>query len=298
MAGELKDRIAVVTGASRGIGEAIARRFAAEGAKVFITARTLEPGKGKFEGGNVDGKHEAAIEGSLREVADSIRATGGDAIPIACDVGDPDSRAIMVAKVLSEAGHVDILVNNAAIGVFGQSWDGIPMSLYDKLFEVNVRGPFDLMRRFAPAMIERGRGWIVNLASRATELPQPPFDAFEAGSGVTLYGATKAAFIRLSAGVAAELHNKGIAVNICAPHSIVWTPGTAMTGVDKYKDFPGFVEEPVEGMAEVALAFATCDPAKVTGKWVYSTPYLKEIGREIRTLDGKDILRDWKPLVV
>ncbi len=287
----------MVTGASRGIGEAIARRFAAEGATVVITARTLEPGTGRFGGTAAATEAHIPIAGSLKEVAAQIETDGGKAIPIVCDMGDPASRAKAVEQALAAAGRIDILVNNAATGGYGQSWDQISGAQYDRLWETNLKGPFDLMQRLAPAMIARGRGWIVNIGSKTAELPTRPFNPFEKGSGVMLYGATKAALNRLTAGVAAELDGTGVCVNEFGPFSIVWTPGTAMAGVEKYRGLPGWVEEPVEGMAETALALATCDPNEVNGLTVYSTTYLQEIGRQIRTLDGKDILRNWKPAI-
>jgi|GEM_PF-6763122 len=165
------------------------------------------------------------------------------------------------------------------------------------MFELNARAPFDLMRRFAPQMVARKEGWIVNITSKTAELPPSPFNAFERSSGVTLYGVTKAALNRMSVGIAAELGGTGVAVNAFAPFSIVWTPGAARTGMEKFRSLPEWVEEPIEGMAEVALAFATCDPDKVSGLCVYSTPYLQETGRKIMKLDGRTPLGDWKPIV-
>jgi NAD(P)-dependent dehydrogenase (short-subunit alcohol dehydrogenase family) len=298
MGAALEGKVALVTGASRGIGEAIARRFAAEGARVVITARTVEPGTGRHHGGTVGvGDRTSILEGSLAEVAARIRTDGGEAVAIQCDVGSPASRAALFDKVMAEVGRVDILVNNAATAVFGQPWDAIPDQKYDEIWDVNLRGPYDLMRRFVPQMKARGAGWIVNITSKTAELPALPFNPFEKGAGVMLYGTTKAALNRLSVGIAAELEGSGVAVNAFAPFSIVWTPGTAQTGVEKYRGSPGWVEEPVEGMAETALALASCDPNAVTGLCVYSTTYLNEIGRAIRTLDGKHVLSDWKPAV-
>ena len=296
---ELQGKVALVTGASRGIGEAIAKRFAAEGARVIITARTVEAGTGRHHGGTVGvGDRATALEGSLEEVAAQIRADGGSAVAIQCDVGHAASRAALFDRVTAEIGGIDILVNNAATAVFGQSWDAIPDSKYDEIWDVNVRGPYDLMRRVVPGMKSRGRGWIVNISSKTAELPALPFSPFEKTAGVMLYGTTKAALNRLSVGIAAELQGTGVAVNTFAPFSIVWTPGTAQTGVEKYRGSPGWVEEPVEGMAETALALSNCDPNAVTGLCVYSTTYLREIGRDIRSLDGKSLLGDWRPAVV
>src|SRR5579871_1704300 len=115
MGNALQGKIALVTGASRGIGEAIARRFAAEGATVVISARSIDPGSGRFGGGTVGkGERPDPIAGSLREVAADIEAKGGRAIPVRCDMADPASRKAMVAEALEKAGRIDILVNNAA----------------------------------------------------------------------------------------------------------------------------------------------------------------------------------------
>ena len=290
-------KTAFITGASRGIGEAIARRFAAEGATVVITARSMEPGTGRFTENAAAEADPVPIAGSLKEVAARIEADGGKAVPIQCDVADPASRAKAVEQALTAVGQVDILVNNAAGGGYGQSWDKITNEHFDRLIETNIRGPLHLMQLLVPGMVARGRGWVVNIGSKTAELPTRPFNPFEKGSGVMLYGATKAMLNRMSAGIAAELDGTGVCVNEFGPFSIVWTPGTAMVGVEKYRKLPGWVEEPVEGMAETALALASCDPNAVNGLTVYSTTYLQEIGREIHTLDGKEVLRNWKPAV-
>src|ERR1700760_4289768 len=135
MGRELDGKTAFITGASRGIGEAIARRFAAEGATVVITARTVEPGTGTFTENAAAEAAPVPIAGSLKEVAAQIETDGGKAVAIQCDVADPASRAKAVEEALAAVGHIDILVNNAAGGGYGQSWLDISSSHFDRLIE-------------------------------------------------------------------------------------------------------------------------------------------------------------------
>ncbi|HLG85719.1 MAG TPA: SDR family NAD(P)-dependent oxidoreductase [Alphaproteobacteria bacterium] len=284
----VEGKVAVVTGASRGIGEGIARRLGAEGATVIASARTMS-GKGDFNG--------KPVEGSVEETVAAIRAAGGQAVGMRCDMAHPRSRAEFADRVLSEFGGVDILLNNA-VGSLPGAYDQVTDAQYDHFWELAVKGPFDLIRRFGPGMVARGQGWIVNLTSRAAEHPPgPPYPDLYRSGGMLLYGAGKAALNRLTSGLAAELYGKGVAVNALAPVSLVWTPGAAASGLDKYRSSPGWQEEPVETMAEAALALATADPEKLTGRVVYSGEFLAEIGRKTHTLDGKSVLENWKPAI-
>jgi NAD(P)-dependent dehydrogenase (short-subunit alcohol dehydrogenase family) len=256
----------------------------------------MEPGTGRGRDIAAGGK-SIAVEGSLKEVAARIAADGGRAIPIRCDVADPASRAQAADEALAAVGYIDILVNNAATSSYGRKWQDIPAAVSTRLWETNVQGPYDFMQRFGRGMLDRGRGWMINIGSSAAEMPERPFNAFNRTSGVTLYGTTKAALDRMTIGVAAELEGSGVCANAFGPFAVVWTPATKNSGAARYRGLPGWSEEPIEGMAEAALAFATCDPDKVNGIITASTPYLQEIGREIHTLDGKEILRNWKPAI-
>jgi len=288
--GTLDGKIALVTGASRGIGAAIAERFGAEGATVVVTARTVS-GKGSDYGGQ-------ALEGSVADVVETIEKRGGKAFGWRCDVGDATSRAMMAAEVIERLGGVDILVNNATTAAGPGKYDSLTDDQYDRVFNINVRGPLELVQRFAPGMAKRGSGWILNLTSKAAEHPAgPPSSPLYANGGMILYGAAKAALNRLTSGLAAELSTANVAVNALAPFSVVWTPGAAASGLEKYRSLPEWVEEPVEGMAEAALALCTVDPQQFTGRTVASTPYLQETGRRIRTLDGRDFLENWRPVI-
>lgn len=248
---------ALVTGASRGIGEEIARRFARDGAHVFVTARTVEEGDHVFPG---------SISATVR----AIRDAGGSAEAIAADLGKQEDRDRLVATT----GPVDILVSNAAITYFEPVAE-FTESHYRLMFEVQVRAPFELAQRYLPAMKERGRGWILNISSAAAIHPQgPPFPQ-RAGGG-TVYGMCKAALERFTTGLASEVYADGIAVNVLSPSGLVLTPGVLHHKLDQFA--PKDRHEPASYMAEAAHALCTGDPKELTGKVTYAKPILTELG--------------------
>ena len=268
--GILDGRVALVTGASRGIGEAIARRLAAEGAAVAVLARSLDA--------------HPHLPGTLREVALRIAKAGGRAHAVAADLADPAARAAAVEEARSALGPIDILVNNGA-AAFYIPFEKVSEKRFRVAFEVNVRAPFDLAQRVLPDMRARGRGWIVNVSSRGAQHPEgPPYADYDRSVGATLYGATKAALDRLSSGLAGELCDARIAVNSLAPVAAVLTPGVEALGVvpEAYRASA----EPVEAMAEATLAL--CEPRDplLTGRVLLSLPLLEQLGRPLRSLDG------------
>lgn len=263
--GELEGRVALVTGASRGIGVAIARRLSLAGAAVAVTARSLEP--------------HPKLPGTLRETLERLEGDGGS-LAVVADLSKPDDRARIVAEVEATLGPIDILINNAA-RAFYEPAHAISDKRLRLGFEINLLAPLDLIQRVVPGMRARGAGWIVNLSSATTVPPPgPPWSEFARTSGT--YAASKAALERLTVGLAAELYDDRIAVNTLAPVAAVYTEAAAQMG--KMPTDPSQIE-PEEVIAEAALALSTCDPAALTGRVTYSGPLLEELGRTARTLD-------------
>jgi citronellol/citronellal dehydrogenase len=265
----LEGRRALVTGASRGIGAAIAERLAAEGADVAIVARSDEG--------------PAYLPGTLAETAARMAPFGGKVIRIKADLTDGDARAEIVPEAEAGlGGPVEILVNNAAAAMY-EPVAAISLKRRRIMFEANVHAPLDLAQAVVPAMIERGEGWIINLSSGSTRLWGVPPDRLGShGSTITLYGSTKAALNRITDGLAVELLGTGIRVNTVEPRAAVLSEGAEkLVGATLRPDQIESMEEMVE--ATIAL----CDgPAELTGRIAVSLDLIAELGLEVRNLDG------------
>lgn len=262
--GSLDGRVALVTGASRGIGAAIAARLAAAGATVAVTARTLEP--------------DPRYAGTLHQTVEAIERAGGVARPFQADLSKSEQRAALVERVTAELGGVDVLVNNAAVTFFYPLQD-FPMKRLDLMLDVQVRAPFELMQLVLPGMYARGGGAVLNISSRASEHPPgPPYDPVYL-RGFTAYGACKAALERLTTALAAEAHPHGVRANTLAPQDNVATPGAGAH--DLVEEFA--LEDP-SVMAEAALALVEGD---LTGLNALSQKLLADLGRSPAALpDG------------
>jgi NAD(P)-dependent dehydrogenase (short-subunit alcohol dehydrogenase family) len=249
------DKVVLVTGASRGIGAAIARRFATEGATVAVTARTVDPGSSR-------------LPGTIGETVAAISADGGTARAYAADLADPAARSSLVASVIADLGRIDVLVNNAAVTYFTPVTDFTDRR-FALMFEVQVTAPFHLARLVLPGMRERGSGAILNISSLAARHPAPGGRLI----GGTVYGMCKAALERFTTGLAVEVADDGVVVNSLAPNRVVPTPGTLFHHLTS-EDDPN--AEPPSVMAEAALAL--CRGDGLTGRIALSQDLLDELG--------------------
>lgn len=184
---DLNGKVALVTGASRGIGLAIAQAYALAGAKVVLSSRKQE---------------------GLDKAADQIRAIGGEVMPLAAHTGSSDAVMTVVDQAVHVWGGIDIVVNNAATNPhFGHIMTA-EESHWDKILDVNVKGYFRVVKACVPIMKERGGGSVINMASVAGKEPQPMMG---------VYSVSKAAVIMLTEVLAAELAQDNIRVNAIAP---------------------------------------------------------------------------------
>ena len=259
----------MVTGASRGIGSAIAERLAAEGADVAITARTKA-------------RHDH-LPGSLDETAERLARYETTVVSIVADLTDENDRARVVPEARAAlGGPIDILVNNAAAAIYMPVLE-FTMKRRRILFEANVHAPLDLAQAAAPTMVEAGAGWIVNLSSAtARHWDGPPFALGAHGTTLTMYGASKAGLNRMTNGLAAELYGTGVRVNTIEPRAAVLSAGAeALVGGTLRPD----QIESTEQMVEAVVALCDCDP-DYTGKACVSLELIDELGLTVHRLDG------------
>lgn len=278
----LSGKTALVTGSSRGIGRAIAQRLAAEGATVVVTARSANPSPSIRAGTSM------ALPGTIGETIELIEAAGGTATGIAVDLEDAGQRARLVDEVVERTGRIDILVNNAGFADYSVI-ENMSMETFDRTVEHYLRTPFVLTQAAIPHMRAQGAGWIVNIGSVTGLAPARPYREYNKSSGDVVYASMKAALHRFSQGVAAELMDSNIAVNVVGPSSAVRTPGAAALIPDT------FPTEPVEYLAETVLAMCHRPAAERTGLVAFSLHYPWSQRLPVHTLDGTMVLVPLEP---
>ncbi len=239
----LPGKVAIVTGASRGIGRSIAELFAMEGASVVICGRKQE---------------------GLDQVTAKLSALPGRAVPMDCHVGRLEDLEQLVDGATREFGKIDILVNNAGTNIAQGPALAMTDAQFDKMVEVNLKSAYRLTRLVAPGMCERGSGSIVNIASIAGLRPQ--FQSM-------LYSMTKAALIMLTQSYALELGPQGVRVNAIAP-GLVETTLSEYYWKDEARFQPLMDRQPIKHLgqpmeiAEVALLLASEGASYLTGQTI------------------------------
>lgn len=252
---KLKGKVAIVTGSSRGIGKAIALRFAREGATVILAARTTTESQ--------------LIKGSIYKTAEEIYTFSEKACPIKTDVCNEAEVEAMVQKTVHEFNRIDILVNNAATNR-PELFKDMPLKNWDTILKVNLRGPVICTKAVLPKMMDQNEGHIINISSVVARIIRR-----EPLTGLA-YDVSKAALNRFTRGLAEEVRDYQIAVNAIMPDKTV-TEGTCyLYPTTAMADW----REP-DRWGVYAVAVATQDPAKFTGK-IISEKELERMSTENR----------------
>jgi len=242
----LQDKVAIITGAGRGLGKAFALRYAEEGAKLLLPDISLE-----------------RAEGTVKE----IKTKGGEAFAMETDISDEKATLEIAEKVIQKHGRVDILLNNAAIyyGVKRRDWNAWTVKDWDRMFEVNVRGTWLCCKAIAPLMVKAGKGKIINIASDVFKVP--------AAHDLLAYACSKAAVYALTQALARALGPSGINVNSIGPG---FTATEASLGQDGNKAaFDATIdiqclkrrEEPAD-LPGTAVFLASADADFITGQFI------------------------------
>ena len=239
----MEGKVVLITGASRGIGKALAVGFASTGATVVASARTTQAGSG-------------VAQGSLEETVKQIRDSGGKALHFPCDVTSEEQVKALVDSTVAEAGPIDVLVNNAGITVNGPITE-LGVAEFEEVLKVNVVGTFLVCKYVVPGMMERRAGSIINISSRSAIWDQ---------ENTLVYGASKAALDRFTRNLAMDMKPYNIAVNALGPGLVE----SEMTrDWDPSLDLWGRMPSPAEEVVPATLWLAEQDGSSFTGQVVH-----------------------------
>lgn len=276
----LDHRVAVVTGASRGLGKAIAKAFAAEGARVAVVART-------------ESQWDPRMPGTIHDTVEEIQDQGGRAVAVPADLAKPEEVETVIERARAELGPVSVLVNNAALTIPGRprtppatatedrpssppspsrvqpgSFLSFPLKGFRLHYEIGLFTTYRLMQLSLPDMISARVGSIINISSVAGFLPGEGPYATPGMTGPIAYGGNKAALHHLTQSVAMEMQPYGIAINVLSPSEPVLTPGNLVAAANE-TDWAR-----AEDFAEATIQLATADARETTGQLLWSDDVL------------------------
>lgn len=251
MSEDLADRVVIVTGASRGIGRALALGLGARGAAVVCAARTIEEEVG-------------GLPGTIHATAGAIEEKGGRALAVRCDVGISSDLEALVARTIGDFGRIDSLVNNAMMPTRGP-FDEMTIEMWDESMAANVRSLFLLAKLVVPHMTVQGGGSIVNMSSGGADHAAAPFMP----PGFVTYAVAKAAMERFTTGLAPELRQRGITMNALRPGAVKTELATRELGEDR--DWSGWTAP--EAVVPAAAFLVAQIGTDFTGRIVDATTF-------------------------
>lgn len=265
MAGVLDGKVAIVAGASRGIGADIAKYLGRAGAKVVIAARSTEV-------------RDERWPVTIYDVAKEIEDAGGEAIGLYLNLRDPQSIEECVAQTVEQLGRLDIVVNNAAVQARGNIETMAPRHI-DLMTSVNIRGPILMCRAAIPHMRDAGGGHIINISSRGAILFGPgPYSEEPRRPTSYFYGPTKAALDRFTQELARDIQPDNISVNSLSPEGQVTTPGVALLRNVDDPDAPLLDIEEAVDLGKSAVWICQQQPRQYTGNLLYDKQVVSEQG--------------------
>jgi citronellol/citronellal dehydrogenase len=250
---KLDGKVAIVTGASRGVGEYMAVELAKEGCHIVAAART-------------EAAEQSKLEGTIGETAAELQKLGVRALGVRCDVTDEESIDAMVRRTLDEFGRIDILINNAGIMAPAKLVD-MPLKRWDIMWKVNVRGAIACSKAVLPTMIAQRDGVIINISSIAAD---------QDGAGNISYMLTKHALRELAAGLASEEKAHNIRVFALSPYGWVPTPGTLFYRLEETMPSVGPMLERPEAMGLAAIYLCGEEGKALSGQHFYSRHLLRD----------------------
>ncbi|MEO8027582.1 MAG: SDR family oxidoreductase [Bryobacteraceae bacterium] len=244
----LKGRVAFITGASRGIGKALALRLASEGADVVIAAKSEQSSE--------------KLPGSIHDTAEEVRKLGVRALPVRCDVRSEDAIREAVEKTIAEFGRLDILINNAG-ALWWQKVTDTPVKRFDLMMQINVRASFITAYYALPHMIRNKWGHVINMCPAISTTPNP---------GRVAYMATKMGMARLAIGIGAEYAADGIAGNALWPRTIIESQASINWGLADRSQW-----RTPEILCDATCAILSQEPPSYSSRQVLDEEVLREL---------------------